>query len=210
MDKSLVLVGGGGHCRSCIDVIESSGTWRIRGILDRDLPPGSDVLGYPVLGSDEAIAGLADENHFLITVGQVKQARARVQLFESVVRAGGIPALVLAASARLAKGAAAGNGTIIMHGALLNAGAQVGANCILNTFSLIEHDCRIGDHTHISTGAIVNGGCSVGSRVFIGSGAVLAHGVSITDDTVIGAGSVVIRSVSEPGVYAGNPARKIS
>nr|HQU73633.1 N-acetyltransferase [Calditrichia bacterium] len=33
--------------------------------------------------------------------------------------------------------------------------------------------------------------------------------VRICDNVVIGAGSVVTRDITEPGIYAGNPARKI-
>jgi acetyltransferase-like isoleucine patch superfamily enzyme len=46
----------------------------------------------------------------------------------------------------------------------------------------------------------------VGARVSIGSNATILP-VSICDDVVIGAGSVVTRDISQPGIYAGNPAR---
>ena len=34
MKKPIILIGGGGHCKSCIDVIEQEGKYRIVGILD--------------------------------------------------------------------------------------------------------------------------------------------------------------------------------
>jgi acetyltransferase-like isoleucine patch superfamily enzyme len=46
----------------------------------------------------------------------------------------------------------------------------------------------------------------IGSRVSIGSNATILP-VSICDDVVVGAGAVVTRDITEPGVYAGNPAR---
>jgi acetyltransferase-like isoleucine patch superfamily enzyme len=46
----------------------------------------------------------------------------------------------------------------------------------------------------------------VGNDVSIGSGATILA-VSIADGVVIGAGSVVTKSLTEKGVYAGNPAR---
>lgn len=48
----------------------------------------------------------------------------------------------------------------------------------------------------------------VGDRVSIGSNATILP-VSICDDVVIGAGAVVTKSITKPGVYAGNPARKL-
>ena len=51
-DKKIILVGGGGHCKSVIDVAESAG-YSIGGILDIPELVGSTVLGYPVIGTDD-------------------------------------------------------------------------------------------------------------------------------------------------------------
>jgi len=48
----------------------------------------------------------------------------------------------------------------------------------------------------------------IGNRVSIGSNATILP-VQICDDVVIGAGAVVTKSITSPGVYAGNPAKKI-
>ena len=70
-------------------------------------------------------------------------------------------------------------GTIVMHGAIINSNSIIGRNCIVNTKALIEHDCRIGDNVHISTGSILNGSVSVGSQSFIGSGSVIRNNLNI-------------------------------
>jgi acetyltransferase-like isoleucine patch superfamily enzyme len=49
---------------------------------------------------------------------------------------------------------------------------------------------------------------NIGNRVSIGTNATILP-VSICDDVVIGAGSVVTRSISQAGIYAGNPAKKL-
>lgn len=49
---------------------------------------------------------------------------------------------------------------------------------------------------------------TIGSHVSIGSNSTLLP-VMICDHVVIGAGSVVTKNIHEPGIYAGNPARKI-
>ena len=48
----------------------------------------------------------------------------------------------------------------------------------------------------------------IGKRVFIGSNATILP-VTICDDVVIGAGSIVAHDIIEPGIYAGNPAKKL-
>lgn len=48
----------------------------------------------------------------------------------------------------------------------------------------------------------------IGNHVSIGSNATLLP-VNICDQVVVGAGSVVTHDITEPGVYAGNPARRI-
>jgi hypothetical protein len=45
--KNLILVGGGGHCKSVIDVAESAG-WTILGILDVAENVGKKVLNHTI------------------------------------------------------------------------------------------------------------------------------------------------------------------
>lgn len=48
----------------------------------------------------------------------------------------------------------------------------------------------------------------IGDRVLIGTNSTILP-VEICDDVIIGAGSVVTKNITTPGVYAGNPARKL-
>ena len=50
---NIILIGGGGHCKSCIDVIEMHGMFSIAGIIDLPQNIGNRVMGYPIIGSDE-------------------------------------------------------------------------------------------------------------------------------------------------------------
>lgn len=203
--KNLILVGGGGHCKSVIDVAESAG-YNILGILDMPEEVGKSVLSYKVIGTDEEISQYTDKAEFIITVGFIKNPSIRVRIYDKVKQVGGKLATIVASTAHVSRYATLGEGTVVMHQAVVNAGAQVGANCIINTFCNIEHDAVIGAQCHISTGAMVNGDCKVGDRVFIGSQSVLANGITVGEDIIMGAGSVVRKSISEKGVYAGNPA----
>ena len=203
--KNLILVGGGGHCKSVIDVAESAG-YNILGVLDMPEEVGKSVLDYKVIGTDDDIPQYVGKTEFLITVGFIKNPAIRVRIYNKVKEAGGKLATIVASTAHVSRYATLGEGTVVMHQAAVNAGAEIGANCIINTFCNIEHDAVIGDQCHISTGTMVNGDCKVGERVFIGSQSVLANGITVGEDIIIGAGSVVRKSISEKGVYAGNPA----
>ena len=206
-NRNLILVGGGGHCKSVIDVAESSG-WTILGILDTAENVGKSVLGYSIIGTDEQIPEFVHKAHFLVTVGQIKNPELRIKLHEKILSSNGKLAIITASNAHISKYSNIGAGTVIMHKAVVNAGAKIGLGCIINTMANIEHDAEIGDYTHISTGAMINGDCIVGKGSFVGSGVVVANGVSIAEHCVIAAGAVVRRNITENGVYAGNPAVK--
>ena len=204
--KNLILVGGGGHCKSVIDVAESAG-YTILGVLDLPSEVGKKVLDYEVIGVDDDIPNYVDKAEFIITVGQIKDALLREKLHDKIVSAGGRLATIVASTAYVSKYAVLGRGTVVMHKAFVNAEVVIKESCIINTFANIEHSAEIGSFTHISTGAMVNGDCKVGSHVFLGSQSVMLNGTSIGDNNVIAAGSFVRKSIKKSGIHAGNPAR---
>lgn len=203
--KNLILVGGGGHCKSVIDVAESAG-FHILGILDVPSELGESVLDYKVIGVDDDMCKYTNEALFVVTVGHIKDVSLRIKLHNKIIEAGGTLATIIASSACVSKYAKIDEGTVLMHHALVNADAIVGKGCIINSFANIEHDAVIGDYCHISTGAMVNGNCRVGKETFMGSQAVMVNGVEITDGCVIAAGSLVRKHLNVKGVYSGNPA----
>lgn len=202
MKTELILVGGGGHCKSTIDVIEENGKFRIVGIVDSKEKVGQEVLGYSVIGSDEDLITLANEySFFLVTVGQIKNFGPRLRIYELLQDLGVIMATIVSPRAHVSKHAKIGPGTVIFHGATVNAGAVVGENCIINTHALVEHDVIIGSHCHISTGAIVNGDVKIGDRTFVGSGSVLRQGVEVGNGCVLGARSLVLKDIRSDSIF---------
>jgi acetyltransferase-like isoleucine patch superfamily enzyme len=101
----------------------------------------------------------------------------------------------------------------------------VGKNCRIQSHAFICELVSIGNDCFISHGVkFINdifrtGGpaygkeelweeTKIGNNVSIGTNATILP-VKITDDVVIGAGSVVTKDILHPGIYAGNPARKL-
>ena len=205
MNNNLILVGGGGHCKSVIDVAECAG-YTILGILDRPEEVGKRVLDCEVIGTDDDMSKYVDVAEFVVTVGQIKSPGLRIRLHNMVECAGGRLATIIAPTSHVSKYARIGEGTVVMHQAVVNANANIGKGCIINTFANIEHDVEIGDFCHVSTGAMINGECRVGNNCFIGSQSVLVNGITIGDDIVIGAAALVRESIDVKGIYSGNPA----
>ncbi|PLX15520.1 MAG: acetyltransferase [Candidatus Muiribacterium halophilum] len=206
--KDIVLVGGGGHCVSCIDVVESSGEFNIIGILDSSDRLGEEILGYKIIGTDDMIPELVKKKvSFLITIGQIKNPEPRRKLFKKILDTGGNLPIIKASTAYLSKYAKIKQGTILMHNSFVNASAEIGENCIINTGAIIEHDTVVGDNCHISTSSVVNGGCFVGDNTFIGSNSVVNQEVEITNNVILASLSRIYYNIEQTGVYKDNNRR---
>lgn len=192
MIPKLLLIGGGGHCKSVIDVIEQENKYSIAGIIDKKEFLGQKVLGYEIIGCDDDLAGLFKKfKYAFITVGQIKTPDLRIKLFNQLNTIGFKTPSILSPIAYVSKHATIGRGTVVMHNALINANVTIEHNCIINSKALIEHDCVVEDHCHISTGAILNGGTVIKRGTFFGSGAVSKEYMTVVENSFIKAGSLV-------------------
>lgn len=190
--KRIILIGGGGHCKSCIDVIEQSNDYSIVGIIDMPNLVGQKILGYEIIGSDEDIIDLQSEtDEFLITIGQIGLPKRRKDIYKLLEENDCNIATIISPLAYVSKHATIGKGSIIMHQALINANAEVGTNCIINSKSLIEHDAKVGNHCHIATASTINGNTILGDDSFWGSNAVNKEGASFPKESFIKANSTV-------------------
>lgn len=190
MKPKLILIGGGGHCASCIDVIEQEDQFEIAGIVDNNSAISS-LFGYSVLGNDDALKEIRSSyDYALITIGQMRSPAVRIKLFEYAKLVGFRIPTIVSPRAYVSKHALLGEGTIVMHDALINARVIVGKNCIINSKALIEHDANVEDNCHVSTGAIINGGAIIKQGTFVGSNAVTKESVQTKENDFIKAGLV--------------------
>ncbi|MBU5613367.1 acyltransferase [Geomonas azotofigens] len=118
-----------------------------------------------------------------------------------------------------------GSGSFIGPFVEIQKGAVIGERCRVQSHAFVCELVTVGDDCFISHGAMFindtfSGGgpaggrkelwrsTRLGSHVSIGTNATILP-VTICDNVVIGAGAVVTKDIAEPGIYAGNPARKI-
>jgi len=196
MAEQIILIGGGGHCESCIDVIERQKKYQIAGIVDIKENIGKKVLGYDIIAHDDQIPELIDQYHnFFITLGQIKTAEKRKKLYERLKKYKVHLPILISPYAYVSDHCIIGPGTIIHHHALLNSGVSIGCNCIVNSKALLEHGVNVGSHCHISTGAIINGNVTIENDCFIGSGAVIKQDLIIGKQSMIKLGSKLTKSL---------------
>ena len=102
---------------------------------------------------------------------------------------------------------------------VIGARSRIQSHAFVCELVTIGEDCFIGHGAMFINDRFSNGGpakgdqslwkpTQIGNKVSIGSNATILP-VSICDGTVIGAGAVVTSDITDPGVYAGNPARKL-
>lgn len=105
------------------------------------------------------------------------------------------------------KGVKIGDRTRIQSHSFICELVTIGKDCVIAHGVMFTNDLfRIGGPARGNQDLWKN--TIIGNSVSIGSNATILP-IEICDHVVIGAGSVVTKSIHEPGIYAGNPARKI-
>jgi len=119
----------------------------------------------------------------------------------------------------LGDGSFVGPFTEIQKGVVIGKRTKVQSHSFVCELVTIGDDCFIGHGVMFINDVFSGGGpargnrtlwksTTIGNQVSIGSNATILP-VQVCDNVVIGAGSVVTRDITEPGVYAGNPAKKL-
>jgi UDP-perosamine 4-acetyltransferase len=202
--RPAILLGAGGHARVVRAMADALG-WRILGLCDPALPPGSEWFGLPVLGDDGALNGHDPAQVVLLNgIGHMPKGDLRQRLqAEMSARGFTFPTLVHPA-AWIAPDARLGAGVQIMAGAVVQPGCTIGVGTIVNTRAGIDHDTTLGSGVHIAPGATLCGGLSVEDGAFIGAGATVIQGCRIGAGALVAAGACVIADL-RPGAFHPRP-----
>lgn len=208
---NLILVGGGGHCKSVLDSLKKSNKFKVVGILDIKENVGVLVDGVEIIGTDEDYKKLYFKGikHAFITIGSITSTALREKIYHELNSIGFELPIIIDSSALVSPNAQIGQGTFVGKGAIINASSKIGHNCIINTGTIVEHDCNIGDFTHIAPGATLSGAVTVGNSSLIGTNSTVIQGIKIGCNTVIGAGSVVVKDIKNNAFAYGNPCREV-
>jgi len=188
--SKIIVVGSGGHAKSCFDVLKTIKKYSFYGYINNTKYKDN------IIGTDKDLKKLSKTIKFaLIGIGQIKSAKKRIEIFKILKKIGFKLPVIKSPNSYVSKYSTIGEGTIIMHGAIVNAYAKIGNNCIINTGAIIEHDVKIGDNCHISTNVTINGECKIGDNTFLGSRSVIVNNIKIGKDKFVKAGEIVKKDI---------------
>ena len=199
--KDLILVGGGGHCNACLDVLGLLNLYNIVGIIEKNKFKLEKIGNISVFKDQETVKLSKIYKNFLLTIGKIGKSRIRETKYNELSSLGVELVSLISPTAYVSTSAEIAKGVNIMHQALVNINVTIGENTIVNSQSLVEHDSSIGSHCHISTGVKINGGVKIGNNTFIGSGTVVHEGITIGNDVIVSAGSIIDRNLPDDTKY---------
>lgn len=193
--KKIILIGAGGHAKSCLDVILLTKKYKVIGFIDKK--KHVDILKYKILGDEEYLKKIKNYSLNLhISLGFIKSNLKRVKIYNEFKKLNFKFPVIISPKSQVSKNSIILDGTIVHHFAVVNFGSKIGYNSIINTSAIIEHDVTIGNNCHISTRAVINGGAQISNNTFIGSGAVIKEGVKIGNNCFVGMGQLVKKNLN--------------
>ncbi len=211
MMKNVVLFGGGLHANVCADIIEKDGNFNIIGIIDSNATIGSYLYGYKVIGRQENLISLVEENNIdcgLISIGDNWSRKivhdCILELIPDFEFVNAIhPSVIIGKNVKL------GIGLVAMAGCIINPGCIIGDFCFFATGAQLDHDSKMGAFASISAGAVTGGKVNIGRYSAITLGVTIIDRIIIGENTVIGSGSLVLKDVPDNVLVYGSPAKII-
>ena len=198
-ENDLVIYGGGGHAKMCIEILNQTNTFKVKGIVDDNIPIGTSIFEIPVLGNEFHLNQYIKEglSKIILGIGAVLNHDLRNKLFTTLKSKKFEIPTIIHPSAMVEPSVKLGEGNQIMQGAIIGSDVQIGDNCIINSGCIISHDAIIGNHVHIAPGAIIAGGVTIGDHTIVGMGVTIFLGLNIGENATIHNGVHVFNNVAD-------------
>jgi sugar O-acyltransferase (sialic acid O-acetyltransferase NeuD family) len=211
--KPLVIIGSGGHAGAILSVMDKTSKNEIIGYVD--IKPNKNFSKrFSFIGSDQEFTDKysPDAVELILGISYLEPSvnlTFRKEIIKFYKSKNYSFFTVISEYSYLAKNVTVEEGCFVAPGAKLISNAKISRYCSINTGVIIEHDVVLEQNVQVSPGAIICGGAKVGQNTFIGAGTIIRDDIEIANDTIVGMGSLVLKNLEEPGIYFGNPLKKI-
>ena len=205
--RTLIIVGAGGHGKVCADCATLLGQWQKIVFLDSGYPEKQHWYGCEVVGHTDALSEFVSDQHdFFVAIGD---NHVRARLIAKIESLNANLTNLIHPSAAISDSVKINVATLVLAQCAINADTTVGKGCIVNTGAKIDHDCIIDDYVHLGPGVSLAGSVQVGEKSFLGIGSCAIPQTKIGECTIVGAGATVTSDIESDCTVVGTPARKI-
>ena len=208
--RDLVLVGGAGTSSDVLALIASINSkeprYRVLGLLDDALSPGTEKFGVQVLGNLACASDFSSVG-FIDCLGSPRSYHLR----ESILEKNGLAELefetLVHSSVMMAEDASIDKGSILFPNVVVLSNVTVGRHVTILSGTVLNHDVVVGDWSILGSGVMLSGTVTVGNTCYLGTASSVREGVTVGDGSLVGMGAAVTKDVDSGVVVAGVPAR---
>jgi len=204
--RDLIILGTGVHGKEMAEIVErvnrAERTWNLLGHIaaaKRSIEPGTELNGYPVLGTEE---DLAEHPEACFVPDNENQGLAANVPRERLVS-------LIDPSAFVSRSAQIGVGCVLYPDCFVGFNARIGDLVFCLGGCTINHDDVVEDRVVMASRVTLAGIVHVEAGCYLGQSCTIRQEVRVGRDSLIGMGSVAIRDVPPNSVMVGNPARRL-
>lgn len=207
--KNIVIYGSGGMAREIVGLIEDinevNPTWQIKGYIDDINGANQEVInGYQVLGTKEILKDLDRDTYMVLAIADPS---AKEKIHQTIIEYHFNFATLIHPTAKIAKNALIGNGSIIGIDCIISVNVVIGHHVFLNMRSVVGHDAEIHDYASCLVNCIIAGNVAINEGAFLGSNCVIMEKKKIGRKAKISMGAVVNFDVADGAVVMSRPSK---
>lgn len=188
-ERTLLVLGAGGHGKAVAEAALLSGDWSRVLFVDDRWPELRESFGLPVVSDLAGLTGVAEQADAAIAAVGDNALRER---WLAKIRAAGLPlATVIHPRACVSASARLGAGTAVMAMAMIGVDVRIGEGAIVNAGAVVDHDASLGDLAHLGVGVNIAGGVRIGACAWLQAGCSAGYHVVVADGARFAAGTAL-------------------
>ena len=212
----IIVIGGSGTALNIAEqIIDADKNYNsgieFLGFAVDDPALGEIINGFPVLSRTNEVC--RKYNHedirFIFSLFKPEIMKERIKLRKDLCIPENRFVTFIHPSVFIAQSAKIGKGNVILSNSTIQQKVLIGNFNIINSNVVIEHDTIIGDSNFISASVCIGSKVIIRNGNFLGLNSTYKEGSELVDYIYIGMGSNVLSRCLTPGIYYGNPCRKV-
>ena len=202
--KKIILVGGGTHAVSIINLLERKfPELKIFGYTDAK----KSRLNVKYLGKDEIVLNSYNKNNFLLTMSIGVNIKIRSKVFDMFKKKKFNFLTIIDKNSVVASSAKIGNGSIIFPNSSIGPHSIIKDNVVIHTSTVVEHNSLIGKDSYLGPSAVICGNSKVGKKCLVGANSCMIENITLPNNSILGASALLNKNYKKERTYMGIPAK---